>query len=54
MRKKTIKKSAPLLGYAAYVDATDEEMEGIYTLFNEQEYTHINDILNGAVGMEEN
>jgi len=36
-----------------YVDATEEELEGIYNLFNEQEYVHINDILNGAVGMEE-
>jgi len=36
-----------------YVDATEAELEGIYNLFNEQEYVHINDILNGAVGMEE-
>lgn len=36
-----------------YVDASNAEMEKLYNLFDETEYTHINDILNGAVGMEE-
>lgn len=50
-KKKSVKRRPQTA--KEYVDATDAEMEGIYNLFNEQEYVHINDILNGAVGMEE-
>lgn len=51
MKKKSVKR-LPVTA-KEYVDATETEMEGIYNLFSETEYANINDILNGAVGMEE-
>lgn len=49
IKKKTTKKTEPL----EYVDASSEEMEKLYSLFNETEYADINRILDGAAGMTE-
>lgn len=49
-KNKTIKKKTEPL---EYVDAPSEEMDKLYSLFNDTEYADINRILDGAAGMTE-